>query len=333
MKTTATNRKIHQLLTSVRNGTLKINPAFQRRLVWKTQDKRNFLQTILDEYPFPEIYIANGGVDLETGEGIELLVDGQQRLTTLYQYFHGSEELKLGTAVVPYVQLSEDAKERFLQYDVVVRDLGTLPDEEIRNVFQRINSTSYSLNAMEIQNSRFDGEFKTTAERIADDQFFDTHRIFSTNQIRRMDDTRFVLGYMVTTMSSYFNRDTEIEEYLEMYNEEFPARDRIELETGHVTDFVESCQFEPSSRVWKLADTFTLMVEVHRALERDKLHLDSEVVKANLNNFYGKVGITDPTSHVEEKVKAYQTASQQASNDRSNRIRRGEIIAEILRLY
>ena len=96
MITTATNLKIRQLLTAVRDEALEIRPPFQRRLVWKNQDKCKFIQTVLDAYPFPEIYIATGKLDLDTGEGTQLLVDGQQRISTLYQYFNGSADLKLG---------------------------------------------------------------------------------------------------------------------------------------------------------------------------------------------------------------------------------------------
>lgn len=331
MKTTGTNRKVHQLLTSVRNGSLTINPAFQRRLVWKAQDKQKFLQTVLDEYPFPEIYIANGGVDLETGEGIEMLVDGQQRVNTLLQYFEGSGDLRLGTTIPPYAELPEEAKKKFLQYDVVVRDLGSLPDTEIRSVFQRINATSYSLNAMEIQNSRFDGEFKRAAELIANGDFFANHRIFSTNQIRRMEDTRFILAYMVTVMSTYFTRDSAIEQYLEKYNEEFPNSAEIQSETAQVTTFVENCQFQQTSRVWKLADIFTLLVEVYRGLVKDNLTIDYNTVGDELKSFYHRVDSLAPNSNSDDDASIYQRAALQASNDRSNRIRRGDIIAKILR--
>ena len=157
MQTTATNRKIRELLTAVQNGTLKINPAFQRRLVWKNRDKSSFIRTVLDGYPFPEIFVATGGVDLQTGEGTELLVDGQQRVSTLYEYFHDSEHLQLGNQVPSYEALPDDRKTQFLQYDVVVRDLGSISEEDIRNVFQRINSTSYSL--------KCDGDTKLTLRR------------------------------------------------------------------------------------------------------------------------------------------------------------------------
>src|SRR5215207_9455189 len=99
-------------MTAIRDQSLIPRPEFQRRLVWTNRDKIRFLETVLKGYPFPEIYIAANAVDLSTGEGTELLVDGQQRLTTLYQYFSGSEDLKLGRDIQPYEKLSDDEKLR-----------------------------------------------------------------------------------------------------------------------------------------------------------------------------------------------------------------------------
>jgi hypothetical protein len=42
-----------------------------------------------------------------------------------------------------------------------------------------------------------------------------------------MNDVRYCLGLTVTIMTTYFNRDKEIESYLEKYNEDFPAKDAI----------------------------------------------------------------------------------------------------------
>lgn len=93
MKTTATNRKVRELLAQLREGKLIPRPDFQRRLVWSNKDKSAFIETVLLNYPFPEVYVAAGEVDVESGEGKELLVDGQQRLTTLRQYFGASPDL------------------------------------------------------------------------------------------------------------------------------------------------------------------------------------------------------------------------------------------------
>ena len=95
MGTAATNRRLRVILTEIRDGKLIPNPAFQRRLVWSTKHKVNFLETVLAGLPFPEVFIAAGDVNQDTGEGQELIVDGQQRLTTLFQYFTGASSLKL----------------------------------------------------------------------------------------------------------------------------------------------------------------------------------------------------------------------------------------------
>jgi hypothetical protein len=163
MKTTATNKRIRELLTAIGDGTLIPRPEFQRRLVWALRHKNAFIKTVLEGYPFPEIYIAAGDVDLSTGAGTLMLVDGQQRLSTLYDYFHGSNELRLKD-ITPYEKLNDSQKRDFLEYEVVVRDLGALDLDQIKEVFRRINSTSYALNAMEIENARYDGEFKGLAE-------------------------------------------------------------------------------------------------------------------------------------------------------------------------
>ena len=63
-------------LSGIQTGELAPRPDFQRKLVWSNKDKIAFLDTVLRGYPFPEIYIAVGDVNLETAAGTEMLVDG-----------------------------------------------------------------------------------------------------------------------------------------------------------------------------------------------------------------------------------------------------------------
>mgnify|MGYP003679677490 CR=1 FL=1 len=191
MDTSASNRRLRTILMGIRDGTLVPRPEFQRRLVWTNKDKVLFVQTVLQGLPFPEIYIAAGKVDAKTGEGTEVLVDGQQRMTTLFQYFTDSKDLKLPLVLKPYSALPEAEQISFLEYKVVVRDLGALPLEQIKEVFQRINSASYGLNAMELHNARYAGAFKQLAEYVATNSTIESLAIFSANDIRRMNDVRY----------------------------------------------------------------------------------------------------------------------------------------------
>lgn len=331
MKTTATNRKVRELLTQLREGKLEPRPEFQRRLVWSNKDKSAFLDTVLNNYPFPEIYVAAGEVDVDTGEAKEMLVDGQQRITTLYQYFTGAVDLKLSKAVSPYAQLDKNQKEAFLQYDVVVRDMGKVPVAEIKEVFRRINATRYALNAMEIHNARYEGEFKAFAEEIAQSEFFDRHKIFRATEVKRMQDTRFVLTVVCTVLSTYFNRDDEVEEFLQQYNDEFPHEARLSQEILDVLSFINALELPPDSRAWKKVDLFTLMVELYRALVKERHPLDPNAVRPLLVEFYAQVDSSSEAAiKGDEQVAKYYKAALQATNDRRSRISRGEAVRAVL---
>lgn len=330
MKTSATNRKLRILLTGIQSNSLVPRPEFQRRLVWSNKHKLAFLKTVLEGYPFPEIYIAAGEVNSETGEGTEMLVDGQQRISTLYQYFKSSDDLKLAEGISPYRELTEERKIAFLEYEVVIRDLGNLPIPEILEVFKRINSTNYALNAMEVHNARFDGAFKQFGETLAEHPFFEQVNFFRTTEVRRMGDLRFCLTLIITLISGYFNRDDLLEKYLETYNEEFEQKDIVEKEFNAVTDFILRCNFDPKSRAWKKADLFSLLVEVHRALFKRKVDLLPEIAQNNLKIFYQKIDDIVDSSDGSSYENIYYKAALQASNDRGSRIRRGEIIQWVL---
>ena len=337
MKTTATNRRVRELLTGIRDGTLIPRPEFQRRLVWSNKDRISFIETVILGYPFPEIYVAAGDVDLESGEANEMLVDGQQRVTTLNQYFTGAPDLKLSAKLKPYSGLSKAEKEQFLQYEVVVRDLGKLSIEDIRQVFRRINATRYALNAMEIHNARYAGQYKEFAEALAQEPFFEKHRIFSPADIRRMLDTLFVLQVVTTVLSTYFNRDSEIENYLQNYNDEFPAATTIKSEMKTVLALIDEMDLPSGSRAWKKADLFTLLIELHRAQFKTKLSLQPAALALQIQEFYKLVEVigleelpVDAYPKLAERAKTYYLAALQATNDRSSRTARGEAIRRVI---
>lgn len=326
MKTSGTNIRLRKIISGLKAGTLVPRPDFQRRLVWANKHKVAFIQTVLDELPFPEIYIAAGEVNLESGEGKEVLVDGQQRITTLYQYFVGSEDLKYEDGLVPYLELDPVVQEAFLEYEVVVRDLGKLDIETIKTVFQRINSTNYSLNAVEVHNSRYDGEIKRFAEEIAALDFFENHRVFTNNDIKRMRDLGFSLVIIITMLSTYFNLEDEFEEYLERFNDEFPYKEELRAQIISIVELIENLNFEDKSRAFKKSDLLTLLVELHRTIFKEGKVLDEIKLSNELNLFYEKV----ENKVQEQKVQDYSKAVLQGTNNRSGRIIRAKIISEVI---
>lgn len=327
LKTSASNKKVRELVQMVRSGQLIPRPEFQRRLVWTSSDKASFIDTVLKGYPFPEIYLANGDVDVETGEGTQLLVDGQQRVTTLVEYFEGNSRLSL-KGNPPYSALEDDEKRRFLDYDVAVRDLGEVNNSQLIEVFKRINSTAYGLTDIEINNALYNGALKTFADRYSTNEFFENHRVFRTDDLRRMGDLKYVLQLIGTMLGGYFNRDDALEELLSTYNDEFPLSQSIASRFDKVFSFIDECGFDSKSRVWKRSDLFTFIVEIDKAFVAELALQPSDVLQA-FNGFFREVDQFGLESQ-NIAVSTYYKAAVQASNDRINRERRGRIVRAIL---
>lgn len=330
MKTTATNKKVRELMTSLANGSLVPRPYFQRRLVWTSPIKQMFIKTVLEGYPFPEIFLCDGEVDLTTGVGKQLVVDGQQRITTLQQYFFDSPDLRLGD-VPPYASLEDEQKQAFLDYEVVVRDLGRLSEKEVQEVFYRMNSTNYSLNAMEVNNARFAGALKIYAEEVSNWSFFEEHRVFTTVDVRRMNDLRWSLTLVISVIAGYFNRDSEHEAYLRRYNDEFPERDIVDRLLRKTAELIERCDLGIYSRAFQKNDLLTLMVEIYKKGPDQVLNVDS--LGEDLRDFYDAVDIVSdektPAKWAEQAA-SYHAAVISGSNERARRLRRAAALSEVL---
>lgn len=328
MKTAPTNKKVRELIHMVKEGKLIPRPEFQRRLVWTRDDKNHFLDSVLRKFPFPEIYFADGDVDLDSGQGTQLLVDGLQRVSTLIQYFDGDPELRL-TTVAAYRDLTEQEKRDFLQYDVSVRDLGTITKEEIIEVFRRINATKYSLLDIEVNNAVYAGALKSFANEVAERDFFKDRKVFTASDYKRMGDLRFALLLISTLLEGYSNRDDAFEDLLSRYNDDFPLAGEVRERLTRVFDFLDECGFDERSRIWRKADLFTVAIELDRLM--NKMHVapvPSEVVD-RLNNFYDSID----KGNLDQSTLAgvYYKAALQASNDKLNRVRRGVIVFGILK--
>jgi len=321
-------RTIQQLMQEIRDDIISPRPEFQRKLVWSNQHKSAFIDSVLNKYPLPEIFLTEIQVDTYTGERAEMLVDGQQRLTTLFEYVTHNSDLKLSKETPRFSELSSEEKRDFLNHQIVVRMLKTNDFESIREIFTRINSTKYALNAMEINHARYDGVLKKFAQKIAENIFFEKHHIFSSSDIRRMNDLRYTLELLITMMGGYFNRDEKIEDFLNIYNDEFDRESELEHRITSVLEFIEECHFSTESRIWKKADFFTVVVELDRAINIDNASIDPYFVSKKLNTFYSEVD-SEPR---ENFVKDYYLASLQGTTSRTNRNTRAQILRRILEI-
>lgn len=256
------NTKIIKLFNAIKSGSLELKPFFQRRLVWNNKHKEAFIDTILKGLPFPEIYTADGDLNLETHQEKTLVVDGQQRLRTIYEYITNSDELKLRDTP-PFNELSDKHKTDFFDYIVTVRDLGRIDDETLKKIFKRINSVNYALNAMEVHNALYEGEYISTAKKILSNSSFKKVGILSETEYSRMRDVEFILLIMTTVEEGgYFSGGKELETYIKKFDDNYPFKEEM---IKHITKGIElflGLNMEPDSIWFRKTSFLNLIVEI-----------------------------------------------------------------------
>lgn len=310
------NKKISELYGLIQRGELILQPEFQRKLVWSPAHKEAFIDTILQGYPFPEVYIAQTGGDLETMQTQQVVVDGQQRLSTIVNYIEGGDFCK---KTKKYLELSDDEKKEFLGYDVVVRDLKDAPSETIKEVFRRINLTKYSLEQIEIDNAIYDGAFITAGKDVLNSIDTESFEIFSERELSRMSDLSYVLLLMATIVEGgYFSGSKQMEYYVVKYNDAFADKDAVVELTKKTFRLIQDLDLIKTSMWFRKSNFFTLFIELSKRNE-----YDLNVLRQTLIDF--EVHVLAARDNQDTDFGKYYAAMYTGTNSRTARVFRGDI--------
>ena len=148
---------------------LDLDPPYQRRSVWNQDYKDYFIDTVLNGYPAPAIFIYQE----ITPEGVSKvsIVDGKQRLSTLFQFANNEfpvyEEATIQRFRSKYFKdLDTTDKQNFWKYQSAIEYLPSSDEQVIGNIFDRINRNVSKLTPQELRHARFSGLFITVAEEL-----------------------------------------------------------------------------------------------------------------------------------------------------------------------
>jgi len=202
MRTTLTNQTISWLEEQNKLGNLQIKPDYQRKPVWSLRHKVYFIDTLLRGLPIPKLYIRIKRIS-KGNKTIYEVVDGQQRIRTILEYIKGDfeyarkyhpkpEEFLEDFEDMTFQDLPSDVQENFLSYELPVEMITQATDDEVRNMYIRLNLNTIKLTKQEIRNAMFTGDFKDLAYSLAEDPFWLENRIVSQGDIRRMRDAEYV---------------------------------------------------------------------------------------------------------------------------------------------
>lgn len=189
-----------------RNELLFVDNSFQRRYVWLEKHQIKLMETILLGYAVPEIYIWVTDTDAITGDTKYSIIDGQQRIGAVVDFIKGKYSLKSSCLDDPnsrfankkFEELEDEDRKLIWRYAFSMRVVkAEVERDKIVKLFLRLNSTDKSLNPQELRNAEFNGEFLKLANEISTLDFWNSNKIFSVNDLRRMKDIEFISSILM----------------------------------------------------------------------------------------------------------------------------------------
>lgn len=198
-------RKYDRAVNGNLENALILSPYYQRYDgIWSLKDKSLFIESIILNIPIPSIYLS------EDSRGNLIVIDGRQRLSTLFEFMDEKKGFKLhGLSILrelngyKFSKLLGD-KEKFRSKiedrSLHIAKLRYGTDETfIIETFERVNTKGAKLNAQEIRNAIHHGKSTDLLNDISD-YYCGENKIIDK---KRMKDKYIVLRYFA--MQFFYN--------------------------------------------------------------------------------------------------------------------------------
>ena len=196
------DRSLADLKRLKEKGRLIIRPIWQRNFVWNRRQSSLLIESFLIDMPIPVIYLA-----LNNENKFEV-VDGQQRLNSVFNFIDGKLELT-GLEVradlngCRYEDLPDPLQDKLVDSTISSIELSAdTPRVAMRSMFERLNTNGTPLNAMEIRNCVYQGGLNDLIRELAELDDF-KQCVNKSGLSRRMQDRELVLRFIAFYQLSY----------------------------------------------------------------------------------------------------------------------------------
>jgi hypothetical protein len=199
------------LLRRLEQGSIKLNPDFQRNEVWSDDRKSQLIESLLLKIPIPMFYVSSDEKSNWT------VVDGLQRISTFRDFVLGKKFLSdpqknraergngMRLSRLEFWRKLEGLRMNDLPphlYNRVIETVFTFTiinpgthEEVKRNIFKRLNTGGMPLSSQEIRNALYTGTSTILLNELANMKEFKTATCDSINA-QRLEDRELILRFL-----------------------------------------------------------------------------------------------------------------------------------------
>lgn len=164
--TTPYDAPVRTLINEIQDKTLVVNPTFQRNSVWDVKKQSKLIESLLLNIPIPVLYFA------EDDDGTRVVVDGQQRLRAIEEFYTGTYRLRNLEVLAPlnrcrWADLSKKHANVILRRTLRCVVISASSPPTLRfEMFERLNTGGVPLNDQELRNSVYHGSLNDLLKAI-----------------------------------------------------------------------------------------------------------------------------------------------------------------------
>lgn len=305
-------------------------PDFQREEVWPDTKKRLLIDSILKGWHLPKFYFRR--VDENNYD----CVDGQQRLTAIWEFFDDTLELDTQMAAriggAKYSLLPDDVSDAFDDFEIDIEEIEDASDDELEELFKRLQlgtplNTAEKINAIQ-------GELRDFCHEMADKPFFKDKLPLKNTRYSHFESIAkwaFVEARGIQPQMRYPQLESLLRE-----NRTFSRDSDTAKRISRALDFLNMAFPDKCEPVRNRANTLSLCMLAGRACAQGlSTPADAEVFRAFVDTFFTQLGaeVEKGVSATDKELLRYQTAITSGSTGGDSIRSRIDILTKRLATY
>lgn len=323
-------------------SNLDLDPPYQRRSIWNQSFKDYFIDTVLLNLPAPAIFLYE---DISPeGRSLHHVVDGKQRLTTIFEFIDGAFPVSDKSQIdnlrgLYFSNFSTEVKKRFWSYVLLVEYVPSDDEEGIKAIFDRINRNVAKLTPQELRHAKLSGAFITTAESLAEWMEATLPPNFprlTQPSKRQMKDVELVAILLLLAEQgvrghSQSDLDIAFSDRDETWEARIDVESRFRDTVTTIGQLIRNATGDPvlaGSRLRNQADFYSLYGAV-LALSRENALPDIALLRDRIGRFIQALENEAMAAQTPDYA-AYLDAARSASNDRGPRDTRIRLMKRVL---
>ena len=290
MKVSSGNKPVQTLVNKIKREKIVLKHRLQRREgVWSKNAKSLLIDSLLRGYIVNPIHTI-------VENDVQYVIDGVQRLSTLYDYVNDGfslsknlepvkiEDISYDISGKKFSKLDQPVKDELLSSQIQVYEITDYTDKNVREMFSRLNSGK-ALNTIQKMTPIMSDKLSDTVFNIVSHPFFE--KVLSEPQLKSSVDQSTALEILMLSeisneydFGSFSKKDKE--KFVEYYNDKINT-DKISMIKQGLDKLDEI--FDDDVKIPKTSLSFICYAMFRAIKDKKSTTRMGEIIKDFLDNY------------------------------------------------